>query len=198
MAFNWNDSFGNQQGYEGQQKDQTRAGNEKQMLYERDALERERAMQQFKQDFELMRKTKEYESANTRERAALEAQLFAMRNGFLPKEMSQALAMGEKFDLRAKQRQQNAQQIKSLAEAQPEKNTVLENAFGVLSAPARYSTSKLKPTGARGAMAGAAFGGVAGGPVGAVAGGVAGAGLGWLAGTALGALTGEEDENKWY
>ena len=101
-GYDWNNSFGQnyeaqqQSGgaYEGYERDMTRSNLDKELVYERDALERQQKMEQYMQELALLKQSREYASANMRERAALEAQLFALKQGYLPPEMAGALATG--------------------------------------------------------------------------------------------------------
>lgn len=86
MAFNWS------QAYEtGNQVDSVGNNAEMQLLERRSQLEAQQKQQDYENQLDLLRQSAEYNNASTKQRIQMEAQLLAMRERFLPTNMTQNL-----------------------------------------------------------------------------------------------------------
>lgn len=104
MAFDW--ASMNNAGYvptgtssdaEKMDRDMLRAQLEQQTLQQRQGFDREMAENNFMKQLELLKQTNEYNSANLREREAMEARLIAMQKGYIKPKFGQSGGGAENY-----------------------------------------------------------------------------------------------------
>jgi len=86
MAFDWSQAYEN-----GGNPNTVSNQAEMQLLERRSQLEAQQKQQDYENQLDLLRQSAEYNNASTKQRIQMEAQLLAMRERFLPPDMTQNL-----------------------------------------------------------------------------------------------------------